>query len=170
MATPSPFVPSPTLESAASAPSEPPMRIPPLPPVSAVEVDWLYQVLSSVQLEQFYVRLRDQLQVSRLEHFDYVTCADLEKVGMARPAARRLLDLIKKRRRKAMVGKLLPAPLQNRFGSLKGAAGKGSYGGAGASSSGAPGMGQVGGAGAPAVAHQQLTCLIQAKDITLQGN
>ena len=81
---------------------------------------------------------------------------------MARPAARRLLDLIKKRRRKALVGKLLPAPLQQRFGTLK------------KSSKSA----QAGGGGGPQIlghdlnspsSSLSLTCLIQDKDITLQG-
>lgn len=33
------------------------------------------------------------------------------KIGMAKPAARRLLDIIKKKRRKSMVTKLLPGKL-----------------------------------------------------------
>jgi hypothetical protein len=36
------------------------------------------------------------------------------QIGMAKPAARRLLDIIKKKRRKAMVTKLLPG----KFGTL----------------------------------------------------
>ena len=73
--------------------------------------EWLLNILRQVQLEQFYVRIRDHLQISRISHFDYVTPEDLEKIGMARPAARRLLDLVKKKRRKQIVSKLLPAPL-----------------------------------------------------------
>ena len=44
------------------------------------DLAWLLEILRSVQLEQFYARIRDQLQVSRLEHFDYVQPEDLEKV------------------------------------------------------------------------------------------
>ena len=36
------------------------------------------------------------------------------QIGMAKPAARRLIDIIKKKRRKAMVTKLLPG----KFGTL----------------------------------------------------
>ena len=43
--------------------------------------EWLFSILQQVQLEQFYVRIRDHLQISRLSHFDYVTPEDLEKVN-----------------------------------------------------------------------------------------
>ena len=42
--------------------------------------EWLLHILRQVQLEQFYVRIRDHLQISRITHFDYVTPDDLEKV------------------------------------------------------------------------------------------
>lgn len=88
--------------------------------------EWLIQMLKDVQLEQFYVRIRDELQVefvfnyfnkivfrnrrkthcmnfvkvSRIPHFDYVTQDDLEKIGMGKPGARRLMEAIKKRKNK----------------------------------------------------------------------
>jgi receptor protein-tyrosine kinase/activated CDC42 kinase 1 len=140
------------------------------------DLSWLVEILRSVQLEQFFVRIRDQLQVSRLEHFEYVQPEDLEKVGMARyvtraleegdpilslftfrrrPAARRLLDLVKKKRRKALVGRLLP----QRF--------SGTLGGGGGRKGKKEGGGSFGG---DAISAQSLTCLIHAKDITLQGD
>lgn len=72
---------------------------------------------------------------------------------MARPAARRLLDLIKRRRRKALMGKFIPFyPLQQKL-QEKGAAGK------------------KGGANKDAQEEtHSLTCLIHSKDINLQGN
>ena len=42
--------------------------------------EWLLHILKQVQLEQFYVRIRYHLQISRITHFDYVTPDDLEKV------------------------------------------------------------------------------------------
>ena len=42
--------------------------------------EWLLSVLKEVQLDQFYVRIRDHLQISRISHFEYVTPEDLEKV------------------------------------------------------------------------------------------
>ena len=36
--------------------------------------------------------------MSRISHLDYVTVEDLTQVGVARPAARRLLDAVKKRK------------------------------------------------------------------------
>ncbi|KAK2179429.1 hypothetical protein NP493_491g02006 [Ridgeia piscesae] len=72
----------------------------------AVEEDtqWLPELLHEVQLEQFYVKLRDHLQVTRLSHFDYVKTEDLEKIGMGRPAIRRLLDAVKKHKNKNKKG------------------------------------------------------------------
>ena len=49
--------------------------------VEADSSEWLFSILQQVQLEQFYVRIRDHLQISRLSHFDYVTPEDLEKVN-----------------------------------------------------------------------------------------
>ena len=43
--------------------------------------DWLLNTLREVQLDQFYVRIRDHLQISRISHFEYVTPEDLEKVN-----------------------------------------------------------------------------------------
>ena len=122
--------------------------------------DWLYELLTTAQLEQFYLRIRDQLQVSRLEHFEYVTCQDLEKVGLARPAARRLIDLVKKRRRRAIVDKFIPSPLQNRLS------------GTSKTKSACTPSSIIGGL-MDGVSHQtppSLTCLIQEKDVSLQGN
>ncbi|XP_054710314.1 activated CDC42 kinase 1-like [Uloborus diversus] len=77
------------------------------------DTQWLYELLQEVQLEQFYSKIRDELQVTRLAHFDYVLAYDLENIGMGKPAARRLLDAVKKRRaavwRKSILNKLLPS-------------------------------------------------------------
>jgi hypothetical protein len=43
--------------------------------------EWLLTTLREVQLDQFYVRIRDHLQISRISHFEYVTPEDLEKVS-----------------------------------------------------------------------------------------
>jgi activated CDC42 kinase 1 len=37
-------------------------------------------------------------QVSRVSHFDYVTTEDLMGIGISKPAARRLLETVKKRK------------------------------------------------------------------------
>ncbi|XP_075237190.1 activated Cdc42 kinase isoform X2 [Lycorma delicatula] len=63
-----------------------------------VKTEWLLEVLRDTQLEQFYTRIRDDLQVTRLSHFDYVQAEDLEKIGMGKPGARRLLEAVKKRK------------------------------------------------------------------------
>lgn len=76
------------------------------------EISWLYDLLLEVQLEQFFFKLRDELQISRLAHFDFVQLSDLEEVGLGRPAARRLLEAAKKRKavlwRKNLFSKFLP--------------------------------------------------------------
>lgn len=47
--------------------------------------DWLLELLTEVQLQQYFLRIRDDLNVTRLSHFDYVKNEDLEKIGMGRP-------------------------------------------------------------------------------------
>ncbi|KAK2913704.1 hypothetical protein QQF64_030525 [Cirrhinus molitorella] len=54
------------------------------------DTQWLYQLLASVQLERFYLRMRDGLNVTRIEHLNYVKEADLEQIGISRPGQRRL--------------------------------------------------------------------------------
>uniref|UniRef100_A0A8C3FC31 non-specific protein-tyrosine kinase n=1 Tax=Chrysemys picta bellii TaxID=8478 RepID=A0A8C3FC31_CHRPI len=60
--------------------------------------DWLLALLTEIQLEQFYHKIRDELHVTRLGHFDYVKPADLDHIGMGRPGQRRLEDAIKRRK------------------------------------------------------------------------
>lgn len=60
--------------------------------------DWLTQLLREVQLEQFYKRIRDELNVTRPGHFDFVKPFDLDNIGMGRPAQRRLLEALKRRK------------------------------------------------------------------------
>ncbi|CAB3242462.1 unnamed protein product [Arctia plantaginis] len=60
--------------------------------------DWLCEILQNVQLEQFYSPIRDQLQITRLAHFDYVHAEDLEKLGISKPGVRRLFDAVRKKK------------------------------------------------------------------------
>ncbi|XP_066458471.1 activated CDC42 kinase 1 isoform X2 [Eleutherodactylus coqui] len=62
--------------------------------------EWLLELLSEVQLQQYFLCIRDDLNITRLSHFDYVKNEDLEKIGMGRPGQRRLWEAVK--RRKAM--------------------------------------------------------------------
>ncbi|XP_078065010.1 activated CDC42 kinase 1-like, partial [Mustelus asterias] len=65
---------------------------------AAEGTEWLLQLLKEVQLEQFYLRIRDDLNVTRLHHFDFVKTVDLERIGMGRPGHRRLFEAVKRRR------------------------------------------------------------------------
>ncbi|KAG1955508.1 activated CDC42 kinase [Pimephales promelas] len=56
---------------------------------------WLYQLLAEVQLERFYLRMRDGLNVTRIEHLNYVKEADLEQIGISKPGQRRLWAAVK---------------------------------------------------------------------------
>lgn len=47
--------------------------------------EWLLQLLTEIQLEQFYIRIRDELHVTRPSHFDYVKPLDLDRIGLGRP-------------------------------------------------------------------------------------
>lgn len=62
------------------------------------DTEWLEEILRDVQLEQFLEKLRDELQVTRLAHFDYVHADDLEKIGLGKPAIRRLLEAVRKKK------------------------------------------------------------------------
>ncbi|XP_033207300.1 activated CDC42 kinase 1 isoform X1 [Belonocnema kinseyi] len=74
--------------------------------------EWLQELLRDVQLSQFFTRIRDDLQVTRLHHFDYVQPEDLEKIGLGKPGIRRLLDAVKKKRaaqwKKTFITKIKP--------------------------------------------------------------
>ncbi|XP_023178732.2 uncharacterized protein LOC111604767 isoform X1 [Drosophila hydei] len=77
----------------------------------ASETAWLEDLLREVQLEQFLERIRDDLQVTRLAHFDYVLRDDLERCGLGKPAIRRLMDAVRKKKahqwRKNILSKLI---------------------------------------------------------------
>lgn len=49
------------------------------------DTQWLYQLLAEVQLEKFYLRVRDGLNITRVEHFAYVKESDLEHIGISKP-------------------------------------------------------------------------------------
>ncbi|KDR13827.1 activated CDC42 kinase 1 isoform X2 [Zootermopsis nevadensis] len=114
-------------------------------------IEWLYELLHDVQLEQFATRIRDDLQVTRLTHFDYVQAEDLEKIGMGKPGARRLLEALKKRKtqqwKRNILTKLIPAA-GNTSGSKTGTIRKGIQ-------------------NADGLTSLSLTCLIQEKDVSL---
>ncbi|KAK2863139.1 hypothetical protein Q5P01_002672 [Channa striata] len=59
------------------------------------DTQWLYQLLAEVQLEKFYLRVRDGLNITRIEHFNYVKESDLEQIGISKPAQRRLWHALK---------------------------------------------------------------------------
>ncbi|KAL3269984.1 hypothetical protein HHI36_009040 [Cryptolaemus montrouzieri] len=75
-------------------------------------IEWLKEVLADTQLIQFLISIRDDLQITRLEHFDYVTTEDLENIGLSKPGARRLIEAVKKRRasqkKRNLINKLIP--------------------------------------------------------------
>ncbi|XP_076235766.1 activated Cdc42 kinase isoform X2 [Calliopsis andreniformis] len=105
--------------------------------------EWLQELLHDVQLSQFFTRIRDDLQVTRLHHFDYVQPEDLEKIGLGKPGIRRLLDAVKKKRntqwKKSLITKIRPgsSTKSNKRSSQ------------------------------PVEGSSVLTCLIQDKDVTL---
>uniref|UniRef100_A0A1B6CMD1 Activated CDC42 kinase 1 n=2 Tax=Clastoptera arizonana TaxID=38151 RepID=A0A1B6CMD1_9HEMI len=107
------------------------------------DIDWLCELLQDTQLEQFLTRIRDDLHVTRLAHFDYVCTEDLEHIGMGKPAARRLLEAVKKRKaqqwKRNLLTKLIPVS-GNKTGTV--------------SKKTQP-------------VHNVLTCLIQEKDVSL---
>lgn len=65
------------------------------------DTQWLDELLEETQLQRFAQAIHDELQVTRLDHFRFVETQDLEKIGMGRPAARRLLDKVNRQRKKS---------------------------------------------------------------------
>ncbi|XP_041634723.1 non-receptor tyrosine-protein kinase TNK1 [Cheilinus undulatus] len=60
------------------------------------DTQWLYALLAEVQLEKFYLRVRDGLNITRIDHFAYVKESDLEQIGISKPAQRRLWEALKR--------------------------------------------------------------------------
>ncbi|XP_011189037.2 activated Cdc42 kinase Ack [Zeugodacus cucurbitae] len=110
------------------------------------ETEWLDDLLHEVQLEQFLERIRDDLQVTRLAHFDYVLPEDLERCGLGKPAVRRLMEAVRKKKahqwRKNILSKLIGGGKQPSSKKSQQAVNKEQQ-------------------------NTQLTCLIHEKDITL---
>lgn len=83
--------------------------------MEANKLDWLLEVLKEVGLEQFYSNLTNDLQLTQINHFDFVSEDDLVQTGMSKPASRRLLAAIKKRKsfiatmKNKIVNKLIPS-------------------------------------------------------------
>nr|XP_046263744.1 tyrosine kinase, non-receptor, 2b isoform X6 [Scatophagus argus] len=136
--------------------------------------EWLLELLMEVQLQQYFLRIRDDLNVTRLSHFDYVKSEDLEKIGMGRPGQRRLWEAVK--RRKAMCKR--KSWMSKVFSGKRPEGGDYPQQGQPASSfrklSPTPPLGLGEGVlatqsgGAPLDGQQQaLTCLIPEKDLTL---
>ncbi|XP_044198278.1 non-receptor tyrosine-protein kinase TNK1 [Thunnus albacares] len=78
------------------------------------DTQWLYQLLAEVQLEKFYLRVRDGLNITRIEHFAYVKEADLEQIGISKPAQRRLWDALKRYKTTSRPRSWIPKVLSGR--------------------------------------------------------
>lgn len=135
--------------------------------------EWLVELLMEVQLQQYFLRIRDELNVTRLSHFDYVKNEDLEKIGMGRPGQRRLWEAVKRRKtlckRKSWMSKVFSGKrpegdfpqqgqLASSFRKLSPTPPLGLAEGVLAAQTGGP---------AALEGQQALTCLIPEKDLTL---
>lgn len=123
---------------------------------NTLDTQWLLDLLTECQLESFYTQIKDELQITRLAHFDYVHSDDLAKIGLSKPRIRQLVDHVKKKRaqqwRKNILSKLIGGGKQiNHQASAK----KSSI-----ESSVAENVTKN-------TTSQALTCLIHEKDITL---
>ncbi|XP_053199478.1 non-receptor tyrosine-protein kinase TNK1 [Scomber japonicus] len=78
------------------------------------DTQWLYQLLAEVQLEKFYLRIRDGLNITRIEHFSYVKDTDLEQIGISKPAQRRLWDALKRYKTTSRSRSWIPKVLSGR--------------------------------------------------------
>jgi hypothetical protein len=124
---------------------------------TTAETQWLLDLLTECQLESFYTQIKDELQITRLAHFDYVQSDDLAKIGLSKPRIRQLMDHVKKKRanqwRKNILSKLIGGgkqinhqPSSNKKSAAEATAASGTKN---------------------PLTSQGLTCLIHEKDITL---
>lgn len=127
-------------------------------PSDVVDTQWLLDLLAECQLEQYYEAIRNELQITRLAHFDYVLADDLAKVGLSKPRIRQLMDHVKKKKthqwRKNILSKLIGGGKQMNHPastSVKKSSSESSAATVTKSQS----------------SSQTLTCLIHEKDITL---
>lgn len=117
--------------------------------------EWLLDLLTECQLEQFFAPIKDELQITRLAHFDYVHADDLAKIGLSKPRIRQLMDHVKKKKtqqwRKNILSKLIGGGKQmNHQPSVKKASSEAMASSVSLNQS----------------SSQALTCLIHEKDIT----
>ncbi|KAG5260943.1 hypothetical protein AALO_G00298250 [Alosa alosa] len=112
------------------------------------DTQWLYQLLAEVQLERFYLRVRDGLNVTRIEHLNYVKESDLEQIGISKPGQRRLWDAVKRYKTNAR-----PRSWMAKVFSGRGPEGSDQWSGSGSGQG--PEMGRA------------LTCLIQDSELSL---
>jgi hypothetical protein len=64
--------------------------------ISKVEYIELKDFLKTIELDDFYGLLVDRLQVRSISHLNYVKDKDLQRIGMSKPAIRRLIDSFNK--------------------------------------------------------------------------
>lgn len=77
------------------------------------EYNEVYKLLAQIQLESYWSKLSENLQITRLSHFDYVKSKDLENIGLSKPAIRRLIDAVNKTKKQKFPSR--PAPLPPNF-------------------------------------------------------
>lgn len=118
------------------------------------DTQWLLDLLTECQLESFYTQIKDELQITRLAHFDYVHSDDLAKIGLSKPRIRQLVDHVKKKRaqqwRKNILSKLIGGGKQINH-----------------QTSGKKSSAESAENVTKNTSSQALTCLIHEKDITL---
>lgn len=127
------------------------------------ETQWLLDLLCECQLEAFYTPIKDELQITRLAHFDYVHYDDLAKIGLSKPRIRQLIDHVKKKKaqqwRKNILSKLIGGGKQiNHQPSVKKSS---------ATSSSTSTDSVSNAISKNQSSSQALTCLIHEKDITM---
>ena len=64
-----------------------------------MESSWLREVLSSVQLEAYFLKFKED-QITHPAHFDHVSQKYLSDLGLSIPAQRRLREAVKKEKKK----------------------------------------------------------------------
>lgn len=57
-----------------------------------------FSFFQEVEFKEYFPKIRDDLNLTRLSHFEHVKVQDLTQIGLGRPAGRRLLSAVRQRR------------------------------------------------------------------------
>ena len=65
--------------------------------------DDLYRLLDQIDLAGYHSKLRDELQVTRIGHFEHVEMEDLLEIGLSKSQSKRLLNATQSKKQNSFI-------------------------------------------------------------------